>query len=138
MVFAIRIAALLTAGAFLFACAPRPLTLAEEAERHVLPETVGGFVELCRPMIMDPATLSRSQRIDRINCQEMMRGTLAAQTEWLTSNQSNADDFCLPPGTRLENAAAAFLDWAARHPERHASRDGPFTDAWREAYPCPR
>lgn len=127
------------AATLVVACAPaRPLTFEEEAARQSMPETVRGFVDLCRPLTQDAMTLDRRQRIDRYNCSEVMRGTTAAQAEWLKANKPTAEDFCIPPNATASDQARAFLAWAARHPEKLDSRDGPFTEAWRDAYPCPR
>ena len=131
-------AATLLAAVLVVGCAPRPLTFEEEAARQPMPETVRGFVDLCRPLTQDAMTLDRQQRIDRYNCSEVMRGTAAAQTEWLKANKPTAEDFCIPPHATASDQARAFLDWAARHPEKLDSREGPFTDAWRDAYPCAR
>jgi hypothetical protein len=130
-------AAIVLAATSLAACAPpRPLTFEEEAARQPIPETVRGFVALCRPLTLDDAQLTRQQRIDRYNCSEVMRGAAAAQAEWLKDNRPTPDDFCIPPHVTASERARAFLDWAARNPGKLDSRDGPFTDAWRDAYPC--
>ena len=118
------------------ACAPKPLTFQEEAARQEMPETVRGFVALCRPLLLDINQLTKQQRIDRYNCSEFMKGSAAAQAEWLKDNKPTADDFCIPPNVTIRDGARTFLEWAARHPDKLDSRDGPFTDAWRAAYPC--
>jgi hypothetical protein len=123
-------------AAGLAACAPRPLTFEEEAARQPIPDTVRGFVALCRPLLAEPTQLTRQQRIDRYNCSEVMRGAAAAQSEWLKDNKPTTEDYCIPPGIPAQERARAFLDWAARNPDKLDSRDGPFTEAWRGAYPC--
>ena len=129
-------AAISLVAAGVIACAPRPATFEEEAARQPIPETVRGFVALCRPLVMDPNHLTRQQRIDRYNCSEVMRGAAAAQAEWLKDNKPTAADYCIPPNLSPSDGAQAFLDWAARNPDKLDSREGPFTDAWRDAYPC--
>ncbi|HEX7008025.1 MAG TPA: Rap1a/Tai family immunity protein [Alphaproteobacteria bacterium] len=133
-----RLMVAVLAATALLACAPRPLTFEQEAARQPLPETVRGFVALCRPLLDESARLTRQQRIDGYNCSEVMRGAAAAQAEWLKDNKPTADDYCIPPDATARDQARAFLDWAARNPDKLDSRDGPFTDAWREAFPCPR
>jgi Rap1a immunity proteins len=131
------LAAIALTASGIAACAPpRPMTFEEEAARQPIPETVRGFVTLCRPLGADPGQLTRQQRIDSYNCSEVMRGAAAAQTEWLKDNKPTAEDYCIPPHVPQSERARAFLDWAARHPDKLESREGPFTEAWRDAYPC--
>jgi len=126
--------ALVAAG--VAACAPKPLTFEEEAARQPMPETVRGFVALCQPLLLDVSQLTKQQRIDRYNCSEVMKGAAHAQAEWLKDNKPTPADYCIPPNITMRDGARAFLDWAAGHPDQLDSRDGPFTEAWRDAYPC--
>ena len=99
-------------------CASKPLTFEEEAARQPIPETVRGFVTLCQPLLLDLNQLTKQQRIDRYNCSEVMKGAAAAQAEWLKSNRPTAEDYCLPQNATARDGARAFLDWAARHPDK--------------------